>query len=159
MRDYMENVLATYRLFLKDERKNILNEQFNKFADSHNLPKTAKLRKSYSKLMDALDDDKSTLNDRVETIYANNFLFELLSALPNAKERELRKTTQAFCNLLASAGLGNKLRHRLMRERYAESVSGALSEVIIDPSLRKTPEFKSLWTMDLKERLNTKRDN
>ncbi len=155
----MENVLATYRSFLKDERKNILNEQFNKFADSHNLPKNATLRRSYSKLMDALDDDKSTMNDRVETVYANNFLFELLYALPNAKERELRKTTQSFCNFLASAGVGNQLKHRLMRERYAESVSGALSEVIIDPLLRKTPEFKSLWTMDLKERLNTKRDN
>lgn len=155
----MENVLATYRSFLKDERKNLLNEQFNKFADTHNLPKNAKLRKSYSKLMDALDDDKSTMVDRVETIYTNDFLFELLFALPNAKERELRKTTQAFCNLLASAGLGNKLRHRLMRERYAKSVSGALSEVAIDPSLRKSPDFKSIWTMNLKERLNTKRDN
>ena len=155
----MKNVLATYRSFLKDERKNILNEQFNKFADSHNLPKTVKLRKSYTKLMDALDDDKSALNDRVDTVYANNFLFELLSALPNAKERELRKTTQAFCNLLASAGLGNRITHRLLRERYAQSVSSALSEVIIDPTLRKTPEFKGLWTMDLKERLNTKRDN
>ena len=155
----MENVLATYRSFLKDERKNLLNEQFNKFADTHNLPKNAKLRKSYSKLMDALDDDKSTMVDRVETIYSNDFLFELLFALPNAKERELRKTTQAFYNLLASAGLGNKLRHRLMRERYAKSVSGALSEVAIDPSLRKSPDFKSIWTMNLKERLNTKRDN
>ena len=54
----MENVLATYRSFLKDERKNILNEQFNKFADSHNLPKNATLRRSYSKLMDVLDNDK-----------------------------------------------------------------------------------------------------
>ena len=45
-----------------------------------------------------------------------------------------------------------------MRNRYAQAVSGALSEVMIDPSLRKTPEFKGIWTTDLKERLNTKRD-
>tara|TARA_R110000824_G_scaffold29316_5_gene97697 strand:+ start:2308 stop:2787 length:480 start_codon:yes stop_codon:yes gene_type:complete len=158
VRDYLEKVLATYRLFLKDERKNLLNEQFDNFADSHNLPKTVKLRNSYLKLMDVLDDDKPTSKNWAETIYANNFLFELLSAIPDAKERELRRTTQAFCNLLDSAGLGNKRCHRLMRNRYAQAVSGALSEVMIDPSLRKTPEFKGIWTTDLKERLNTKRD-
>ena len=152
----MESTLATYRLFLEDERKNILTEQFNKFADLHNLPNNLKLRKSYTKLMDALDDEKSST--WLDTVYTNNFLFDLLSALPNPKERELRKTAQAFCHLLSSAGLGNKNSHRLMRNRYAQSVSGALSEVIIDASLRKTPEFKSIWTMDLKERLNTKRD-
>ena len=52
MRDDMESTLATYRLFLEDERKNILTEQFNKFADLHNLPNNLKLRKSYTKLMD-----------------------------------------------------------------------------------------------------------
>ena len=154
----MENILATYRSFLEDERKNILTEQFNKFTDVYNLPKTAKLRKSYSKLMDALDDDKTSMDDRINSVYTNNFLFELLSALPNAKERELRKTTQAFCSFLSCAGVGNKIRHRMMRERYATAISGALDEVAIDPSLRKTPEFKSIWTTNLKERLNTKRD-
>jgi len=154
----MENVLATYRSFLEDERKNILSEQFNKFTDAYDLPKNAKLRKSYSKLMDALDDDKTSMDDRINSVYTNNFLFELLSALPNAKERELRKTTQAFCSFLSCAGVGNKIRHRMMRERYATAISGALDEVAIDPSLRKTPEFKSIWTTNLKERLNTKRD-
>ena len=37
----MENVLATYRSFLEDERKNILSEQFNKFTDAYDLPKNA----------------------------------------------------------------------------------------------------------------------
>ena len=102
----MEDLVATYRLFLEDERKNILDEQFNNFADAHNLPKTIKLRKSYSKLMDVLDNDKATTKNWEDTIYTNTFLFELLSAIPNAKERELRKTTKAFCKLLDSAGVG-----------------------------------------------------
>lgn len=152
----MKSTLATYRSFLKEERKCLLNEQYNKFADTHDLPKNAKLRRSYIRLMDALDDDKTEVNKRVETVYANEFLFDLLTALPNAKERDLRKTTQAFCNLLSCAGLGNRITHRLMRERYAKSLSGALNEVTIDPALRKTPEFSNIWTMDLKKHLNTK---
>ena len=150
--------LANYKTFLKDERQSLLETQFEDFASANGLPQTAKLRRSFSRLMDALDDDKTELGKRLDKIYTNNFLFDVLSSIPNAKERDLRKTTQAFCTFLESAGVGNKIAHRAIRSRYANSVTTALSEVDVDSSLRKSPEFKNMWTTDLKERLNTKRD-
>ena len=152
------NVLAVYRSFLADERSSFLEGQFSSFVEQYKLPNNAKLRRSFIRLMDVLDDNHTEWNKVLDKVYTNNFLFDVLLSLPDAKERDLKKTTQAVCNFIQSAGTGNRRFHRAIRETYVDSVCSALGEVNIDATLRKSPDFKSIWTGDLKERLNTKRD-
>ena len=152
------NVLSTYRSFLDSERQNLLDTQFNSFVENLALTPSAKSRRNFIRLMDILDDNTKEWTKNLDKIYTNNFLFDILSQIPNAKERDLKRTTQAVCDFIASAGCGNRAIHRAMRAKYIDSVTTALSEMDLDATLRKSPEFGSLWTGNLKERLNTKRN-
>ena len=84
MRD--TSFLSTYRDFLNSERITLIDNQFNSFAQDNELTPNKKLKASFSILVDVLDNQFD-----VNRVMDSNFLFEVLTSLPQSKERELKK--------------------------------------------------------------------
>lgn len=149
MRD--TSFLSTYRDFLNSERINLIDNQFNSFAEDNAITPNKKLKDSFSKLVDALDNQFD-----VNRVVASNFLFEVLTSLPQSKERELKKLINNFCSFVETVGIGNTRNHRTVREMYVISIRNSVNSIEIEETLRKSPEFKTEWVSRLKEHLNTK---
>tara|TARA_R110002012_G_scaffold318539_1_gene537144 strand:- start:3829 stop:4278 length:450 start_codon:yes stop_codon:yes gene_type:complete len=149
MRD--TSFLSEYKVFLDNERSNLIDTQFNSFTEHNEIKPNKKLKASFSKLVDVLDNQFD-----VNNAMATNFLFDILKSLPKSKERELKKLINNFCNFVETVGIGNTRNHRTVREMYISSILSSVDSIEIDDSLRKSPEFKTEWMAKLKERLNTK---
>jgi|TARA_R110000823_G_scaffold241248_1_gene366019 hypothetical protein len=149
MRD--TSFLSTYRDFLNSERITLIDNQFNSFAQDNELTPNKKLKASFSILVDVLDNQFD-----VNRVMDSNFLFEVLTSLPQSKERELKKIINNFCSFIETVGVGNTRNHRTVREMYVISIRESVNSIKVEDNLRKSPEFKTEWVARLKEHLNTK---
>mgnify|MGYP003632767686 CR=1 FL=1 len=143
--------LSTYRIFLDNEKNNLLNSQYDSFTQENELKTTKKMKESFSKMVDTLDNQISISN-----AITTNFLFDVLNSFGKSKERELKKMINNFCTFVETVGIGNTRNHRTVRRMYADSILSSVGEIEIEDSLRKSPHFKTEWVAKLKERLNTK---
>jgi len=155
MMEIDSNLLASYRTLLSTTRDALAYNQFNSLLKRMEIPPTKRLEKSYKSLFKAID--KYSHGD-MEKLLTHRFLFDILSASPKKRERDLRRLTTHFCDFVKSAGSANTTAHRLTVMRYAQLVEAGvegLQDFEID---KKDSDFHHKWIDELRERLDT-RDN
>jgi len=143
--------IKKYKAFLKEQRENLVENQFVSFAEENGIRPTVKLRKAFVKLVNLLDTDYN-----MDTINSTTFLFDFLRAMRKPKERELKKAVHNFCSFILTAGCGNTPNHRRIRQIYSKGILDSLDGMIIDESVKKSDNFKTEWVATLKQQLNTK---
>lgn len=141
--------------FLNDFKQMVVNKetelkknQFQDFVSDFEIKMSKNLEKSYYSLISLLDDTTIEL----AKVYSHPFLFNLLDASAKKKERELKKLVMAFCDFVVDAGTKNKPTHQIIRKNYAHTLSKAVSEL-------ESQNCSDDWITNLKERLDTKKNN
>lgn len=140
-----------YKKFLSQQRKNLINNQFDTFVESNKIKSNVKLKRSFDKLVNLLDNDTNLNN-----LSTSPFIFDLLNSLTNPKERELKKITNNFCEFVLTVGSGNTQTHRMVRQMYSQRIKEIIENMIFDDSMKRSDEFKTEWVATFKEQLNTK---
>ena len=146
-------LLASYRTLLSTTKDTLAYTQFNALLNRVQITPTKRLENSYKSLFKAID--KYSQGD-MDKLLSHRFLFEILTASPKKRERDLRKITNHFCDFVKSAGSSNTMAHRLTVMRYAELVEEGvegLQDFEID---KKDADFHKKWIGELRERLDTK---
>jgi hypothetical protein len=149
------NLLASYRTLLSTTKETLAYTQFNDLLERVEITPTKRLENSYKSLFKAID--KYSQGD-MDKLLGHRFLFEILSASPKKRERDLRRITNHFCDFVKSAGSSNTMAHRLTVMKYAELVENCvqgLQDFEID---KKDADFHKKWIGELRERLDTKDD-
>jgi len=149
MRDV--SFLQGYKIFLKESRNELIEDQFVRFAEENGIRPTVKLRKAFTKLVNLLDNEFD-----MELIMATNFLFDSLRSLKTPKEREMKKLIQNFSDFILTAGSGNTATHRRIRQMYSEQILKTLDGFVVDETVKKSDNFKTEWVATFKEHLNKK---
>ena len=54
--------IQSYKKFLDEQRNNLITNQFNSFIENNNIDSSAKLKKSFLKLVNLLDNDLNLKN-------------------------------------------------------------------------------------------------
>ena len=110
------NLLASYRTLLSTTKETLAHTQFNDLLERVEITPTKRLENSYKSLFKAID--KYSQGD-MDKLLGHRFLFEILSASPKKRERDLRRITNHFCDFVKSAGSSNTMSHRLTVMKYA----------------------------------------
>ena len=150
-----QNLLASYRNLLSNTKDTLAYTQFTDLLERVEITPTKRLENSYKSLFKAID--KYSQGD-MDKLLGHRFLFEILSASPKKRERDLRRITNHFCDFVKSAGSSNTMAHRLTVMKYAELVENCvqgLQDFEID---KKDADFHKKWIGELRERLDTKDD-
>lgn len=142
--------IQSYKKFLNEQRNNLITNQFNSFIENNNIDSSAKLKRSFLKLVNLLDNDLD-LKNLIDT----TFIFDLLESLDSPKERELKKITNNFCEFLLTVGSGNTETHRIVRKMYAENIKDIIDNLSFEDSVKRSEDFKTEWVAKFKEQLNT----
>ena len=146
-----QQLLASYRTLLSTTKDTLAYTQFNALLNTVQITPTKRLENSYKSLFKAIDKKEG-----MEKLLSHRFLFEILSASPKKRERDLRKITNHFCDFVKSAGSSNTRAHRLTVMRYAELVEAGvqgLQDFEID---KKDADFHKKWIGELRARLDTR---
>ena len=149
------NLLASYRTLLANTKDTLAHDQFTQLLNRVEIAPTKRLETSYKSLFKAID--KYSQGD-MNKLLGHRFLFEILSASPKKRERDLRRITSHFCDFVKSAGSANTMAHRLTVMKYAELVENCVhghQDFEID---KKDSDFHKKWIGELRERLDTKDD-
>jgi|TARA_R110000850_G_scaffold34386_1_gene92936 hypothetical protein len=153
---YMEidkEMLASYRQLLTTTKEHLAYTQYNDLLARIDVSPTKRLENSYRSLFNTID--KHSLGS-AEKLLPHRFLFEVLTASPKKRERDLRKIANQFCDFIKSAGSGNTLGHRLTVIRYAETIEMNVAELGALGMDKKDTNFHRKWIAELRERLDTK---
>ncbi len=138
---------------LSNTKDDLAYNQFNDFVQRVNIPPTKKLENSYKSLFKALD--KVSPKD-MSKLLRHRFLFEVLTASPKKRERDLRRIINHYCEFIQSAGSGNTVAHRSNVIRLAKMIEDSVAELQSIELDKKDAKFHTLWIQELRERLDTK---
>jgi|TARA_B100001996_G_scaffold105470_1_gene79369 DNA integrity scanning protein DisA with diadenylate cyclase activity len=147
------NLLKSYRTLLSTTKDNLAHTQFTELVTMLGVKPTKKLENSYRSLFKTID--KYTHGD-MPKLLNHRFLFEILTASPKKRERDLKRLANNYCQFIISAGSENTAAHRLTINRYAQTVETCINELTSLEIDRKDSNFSSLWIGELRERLDTK---
>jgi|TARA_R110000824_G_scaffold196955_10_gene380237 hypothetical protein len=147
------NLLKSYRNLLSTTKENLAYNQFTELLTIIGVKPTKKLENSYKSLFKTID--KYSQGD-MPKLLNHRFLFEILTASPKKRERDLKRVANNYCQFITSAGSENTIAHRLTINRYAEMVESCITELTALEIDRKDGNFSSLWIGELRERLDTK---
>jgi len=138
---------------LSNTKDDLAYNQFNDFVQRVNISPTKKLENSYKSLFKALD--KVSPKD-MSKLLRHRFLFEVLTASPNKRERDLRRIINHYCEFIQSAGSGNTVAHRSNVIRLAKMIEDSVAELQSIELDKKDAKFHTQWIQELRERLDTK---
>lgn len=138
---------------LSNTKDDLAYNQFNDFVQRVNISPTKKLENSYKSLFKALD--KVSPQD-MSKLLRHRFLFEVLTASPKKRERDLRRIINHYCEFIQSAGSGNTVSHRSNVIRLAKMIEDSVAELQSIELDKKDAKFHTQWIQELRERLDTK---
>ena len=138
---------------LSNTKDDLAYNQFNDFVQRVNISPTKKLENSYKSLFKALD--KVSPQD-MSKLLRHRFLFEVLTASPKKRERDLRRIINHYCEFIQSAGSGNTVAHRSNVIRLAKMIEDSVAELQSIELDKKDAKFHTQWIQELRERLDTK---
>jgi len=138
---------------LSNTKDDLAYNQFNDFVQRVNISPTKKLENSYKSLFKALD--KVSPKD-MSKLLRHRFLFEVLTASPKKRERDLRRIINHYCEFIQSAGSGNTVAHRSNVIRLAKMIEDSVAELQSIELDKKDAKFHTQWIQELRERLDTK---
>ncbi len=138
---------------LSNTKDDLAYDQFNDFVQRVNISPTKKLENSYKSLFKALD--KFSHKD-MSKLLRHRFLFEVLTASPKKRERDLRRIINHYCEFIQSAGSGNTVAHRSNVIRLAKMIEDSVAELQSIELDKKDAKFHTQWIQELRERLDTK---
>jgi len=153
---YMEidkELLASYRHLLSTTKENLALTQFTDLLTTIEITPTKRLETSYRSLFNMIGKNNYGSADK---LLSHRFLFEVLTASPKKRERDLRRIANQFCEFIKSAGSGNTQAHRLTAVRYADTIERRVAELGAIGMDKKDSEFHRNWIAELRERLDTK---
>jgi len=99
--------------------------------------------------------DKVSPKD-MSKLLRHRFLFEVLTASPKKRERDLRRIINHYCEFIQSAGSGNTVAHRSNVIRLAKMIEDSVAELQSIELDKKDAKFHTQWIQELRERLDTK---
>jgi|TARA_R110001592_G_scaffold32839_1_gene114594 Tfp pilus assembly protein PilV len=148
-----KDLLATYRNLLSATKDTLAQTQYTQLLAQIEISPTKRLENSYRSLFNAID--KYNHGD-MDKLVSHRFLFDVLTASPKKRERDLRRITAQFCDFVKSAGSNNTQNHRYIVMRYATLVENSVAELSALDMDKKDNEFHRKWIAELRERLDTK---
>ena len=147
------NLLKSYRNLLSTTKDNLAYNQFSELIGIIGVKPTKKLEKSYRSLFKTID--KFSQGD-MPKLLTHRFLFEILTASPKKRERDLKRVANHYCQFIVNAGSENTVAHRHTISRYSQTVVNCINDLNSLEIDRKDSNFHSLWIGQLRERLDTK---